>query len=156
MFDIKQAVQCPPFYCIGLQVRTSNKTFLEDTQTIRSAFYDTCMPKIPHRIDSDVLSVYSDYEGNHTQQYNYTICCRVSTLDNLPEGMVGVVVPEQTYSVFNCRGEFPESLMEAWNAVWQSDDLDRKRNYNVDFEVYGMDFHTNPEKPVDLYIGCRS
>jgi hypothetical protein len=75
------------------------------------------------------------YEGDYTKPYSWILGCEVSSLDEIPEGLVGKVIPESKYAVFTTQGEFPQGLIAAWQAVWKSNLL---RSYTSDFELTGL------------------
>jgi predicted transcriptional regulator YdeE len=53
------------------------------------------------------------YEGDYTKPYSWILGCEVSSLDEIPEGLVGKVIPESKYAVFTTQGEFPQGLIAA-------------------------------------------
>ena len=53
--------------------------------------------KIPNKIDQSILSIYTNYEGDHTQPYDTILGCKVSSLQEIPEGMVGQSFNGGTY-----------------------------------------------------------
>lgn len=78
--------------------------------------------------------------------------CQVNALTQVPEGMVAKIVPAASYAVFPAVGEYPKSLIETWQKIWQTD---VKRTYTGDYEVYGKDFFAGSPKKVDIYIATE-
>ena len=135
---------------MGIQIRTSNDTCQIDMPQIWQKFFqEKILEKIPHKVGSTIYAVYTDYEDDYTKPYSYIVGCEVSTLDDIPEEMVGTVVPASSYAVYKTQGEYPQGLASAWQMIWKAP---FKRAYTTDFEVYNPDFNpqTNPE--VKVYI----
>ena len=74
-------------------------------------------------------------------------------MEQVPEGLVGKVLPESRYAVFTTQGAFPQGLVAVWQEIWKSR---LQRSYTSDFEVYRSDFdpQRNPEVMVYVAIGC--
>lgn len=137
-------------FFIGLELRTNNKECSLAMPAHKDRFFnENILAKIPNKIDGSILALYTDYEGDYTQPYSWILGCEVSSLDNVPEGLVAKVIPQSKYAVFTTQGEFPQGLIAAWQAIWNSG---LHRSYTSDFELYRSDFNpqTNPE--VKVYI----
>ena len=135
---------------VGIEIRTSNDQCLVDMPRIWGKFHqEKILDKIPHKVNDTVFALYTDYEGDYTKPYSYILGCEVSTLEDIPEGMVGKVVPASTYAVYTTEGTYPQGLAQTWVSIWKSSP---KRAYTSDLEVYNPDFNpqTNPE--VKVYI----
>lgn len=100
-------------------------------------------------MDGSVLALYTDYAGDYTQDYSWILGCVVSSLDDVPEGLIGKVIPEANYAVFTTKGEFPQGLIAAWQAVWKTD---LPRAYTSDFEFYRPEFDPQKNPEVKVYI----
>jgi len=137
-------------FFIGLELRTNNAECSSAMPAHKDRFFkENICAKIPHKVNGNILALYTDYEGDYTKPYSWILGYEVSSLDEVPEGLVGKVIPESNYAVFTTQGGFPQGLIAAWQAVWKSN---LHRSYTSDFEVYRPDFNpqTNPE--VKLYI----
>jgi predicted transcriptional regulator YdeE len=137
---------------IGLELRTNNQECSATMPAHKERFFGENIPaKIPHRTDGNTLALYTSYEGDHTKPYSWILGCEVSTLDEIPPGLVGKVIPASTYAVFTTEGRFPEGLIAAWQAIWKSG---LPRTYTSDFELYRPDFDPlkNPEVRVHIAI----
>lgn len=140
-------------FFIGLELRTNNEECSLAMPAHKDRFFKENIPsKIPNKINGNILALYTDYEGDYTMPYLWILGCEVSNLDEVPEGLVGKVIPESKYAVFTTQGEFPQGLIDVWQEVWQ---LELPRSYTSDFEVYKNDFdaHRNPE--VKVYIAIE-
>ena len=137
-------------FVIGISLRTSNEHFLQEAPPLWDRFYrENLAEKIPHRLNQDLYAVYTQYEGDFTKPYTYIIGCPVSTLSQIPEGMIGIEIPAGHNAVFNVKGPFPTSMMQAWQNIWSSN---LHRSYTTDFEVYPPGFNLQPEPEIKIYI----
>jgi AraC family transcriptional regulator len=89
-------------------------------------------------------------------EFTYTACFEVSSLDKVPEGMVGKVIPANTYAVFTHIGS-TEDLDTTYNYIYGSFllnsgyELCSSDNGNYDFEYYNEDFKDGKEDS-KLYV----
>lgn len=140
-------------FFIGLELRTDNqKCSLEMPAHKERFFNQNILAKIPNKINGNILAVYTDYEGDYTQPYSWILGTEVSSLDEIPAGLVGKVIPESKYAVFTTRGEFPQGLIAAWQAIWQSN---LSRSYTTDFELYSSSFDPQRHPEVKVYIAIK-
>lgn len=138
---------------IGIGIKTSNREFLTNVPPLWERFYKEAIHRIPNRIDKSVIALYTDYEGDYNQPFYYLIGCEVSSLDEVPAGMEGRVIPHGAYALFKAEGLFPESMGKTWGKIWESP---LPRAYKSDFEVYGPDFNPMANPTVNIYIGVKS
>lgn len=135
---------------IGLELRTHNNECSVTMPMHKEKFFRENIPaKIPNKINGNILALYTDYEGDYTKPYSWILGCEVSSLDDVPTGLVGKVIPESDYAVFTTQGSFPQGLITVWQNVWQSQ---LHRSYTSDFEVYRSDFDPEKSPEVLLYI----
>ncbi len=140
----------PAKFFIGLELRTHNGECSSTMPAHKERFFkENIYEKIPNKSTGDILALYTDYEGDYTKPYSWILGCEVSTLDTIPEGLVGKVIPESQYAVFTTQGEFPQGLVSVWKAVWE---LPLSRLYTSDFEVYRSDFDPIHQPQVQVYI----
>jgi predicted transcriptional regulator YdeE len=141
-------------FFIGLELRTNNEECSSAMPAHKERFFkENILAKIPHKINGNILALYTDYEGDYTQPYSWILGCEVSNLDEIPAGLVGKVIPESKYAVFTTQGEFPQGLIAAWQAVWKSN---LSRSYTSDFELYRSDFNPQNNPEVKVYIAIES
>ena len=141
-------------FVIGVAIKTSNQNgqFQKDVPPFWEKFYrEKTVEKIPRRKNKNLLAVYTDYEGDHTNPITYIIGCEVADLSAVPEGMVGIEVAPATYAIFTTKGAFPECMGQAWHTIWHSH---IERSYITDFEIYGPDFNpqTKPEVKIEISL----
>lgn len=140
-------------FFIGFELRTDNQKCSLEMPVHKDRFFnENILAKIPNKINGNILAVYTDYEGDYTQPYSWILGAEVSSLDEIPAGLVGKVIPESKYAVFTTRGEFPQGLVAAWQAIWQSD---LSRSYTTDFELYSSDFDPQRNPEVKVYIAIK-
>lgn len=145
-----------PFSVIGISVRTTNENQQAMTdigQLWQQFITENYLDKIPNKIDTTVYCIYTDYEKDHTRPYTTVLGCRVSTLDTIPEGMVGKTFAGGTYRKTTAKGNiFQGALADAWNAIWNSD---LNRSYTADFEVYSEKAKNPEDAEVDIFIAIQ-
>jgi len=138
---------------IGLELRTNNEECSLAMPVHKDRFFkENTLSKIPNKINGNILALYTDYEGDYTKPYSWILGCEVSSLDEVPEGLVGKVIPESKYAVFTTQGEFPKGLIAAWQAIWKSN---LSRSYTSDFEIYRSDFDPEHNPEVKVYIAIE-
>jgi len=137
-------------FFVGLELRTNNQECSSTMPAHKERFFnEDILAKIPNKVGNALIALYTDYEGDYTKPYSWILGCEVSSLDDVPAGLVAKVIPESKYAVFTTHGEFPKGLIETWQHIWNSGLC---RSYTSDFEMYSADFNpkTNPE--VKVYI----
>lgn len=90
----------------------------------------------------------------HNGEFEYTAAVAVNTLDNLPEGMSGIVVPEQTYARFTHRGavrDIHETISYIWATWFPNSDFDVTGK--TEFEQYDKRFDpVGLTGEIDFYV----
>ncbi len=152
-----QKVTIKSFKVIGIAVRTSNnnKQAAQDIGELWGKFMsERIAEKIPNKIDTSILSIYTNYEGDHTAPYDTILGCRVSSLETIPPGMVGQSFKGGTYAKFVSKGDLSKGIIyDTWTEIWQKD---LNRVYAADFEVYGEKAQNPAAAAVDIYVGIKS
>lgn len=145
--------QVQPFKIIGIAIRTTNKNNqgAKDIGELFNRFLsDNKMIEIPNRLSDEIYSVYTDYETDHTGYYTTLLGCKVSSLSNIPDGMVGRFIDGGLYSLFIAKGDLTTGVVaEKWREIWSSG---IKRAYTADFEIYGEKAQNPRNAEVDIYI----
>lgn len=148
-------VEKPSMLVIGIECRTSNTSQAapQDIPRLWQKFYADNVPsKVPNKASGEVIALYCDYEGDYTQAYSCVIGCPVTSLDEIPEGMVAKTVPASIFAAFRAVGEFPKTLVDTWGNIWRST---LPRTYTGDYEVYGERFSLEvPE--VDVLVAIEA
>jgi predicted transcriptional regulator YdeE len=143
------------FQVIGIEMTTSNEKSMEDIPVLWEKFYTRDIKKnIPNKLDNNILAIYTNYEGNYTMPYTYLLGCVVSSLSDIPEGMIGKSISSAKYEIFTAKGKMPDKIVEAWQYIW-GPEIDAKRSYVTDFEVYGDKYNDLENSEVEVYIGVK-
>lgn len=138
---------------IGKKIRTSNQTLVTDASALWAELFDGSLcSEIPNRVNGAALIVYSNYDSNYKGSYDYLLGCEVSSLSQIPKGMVGFKIPKGNYALFKTEGLFPDSMMKVWKKIWGSP---MKRSYDVDYELYPEDFHATQNPHVEIHISAK-
>ena len=145
-----------PFQLIGISVRTTNENnqAAKDIEVLWHRFMqEQCLANIPNKVDDTVYAVYTEYEGDHTKPYTTFIGCKVSSTDQIPEGMSSVMIEGGDYVMSSARGNLADGfIVKEWMKIWNTD-LDRA--YTADFEVYAPQEQDISNLGVDFYIALN-
>ncbi|WP_306350907.1 GyrI-like domain-containing protein [Flavobacterium sp. '19STA2R22 D10 B1'] len=126
------------FKIIGITVRTTNKNgkAMEDIGNLWNRFYTSNIQTlIPNKEDSAIYSIYTDYESDYTGKYTCILGCKVSSLNDIPEGLEGKEINGGKYIKYTAKGKMPEAVGQTWGEIWNQD-TQLNRLYTADFEVY--------------------
>lgn len=156
-YEVKAGLQnITEFDVVGISITTSNETAAEDINALWEKFFKESVGQmIERRVDDVIYAVYSDYEGDHTKPYRYTIGYKVEEDSGMPDTDIDlrrVQVKAAPYAMMSAAGEQPKALIETWQAIWQSD-LDRR--FETDFEVYGQRFFEAGVHEVLVAVGVN-
>ncbi len=151
-----QKVKIEAFQVIGISIRTTNegaKAEAEIGQLWQDFMAKDIPSKIPNKLNTNIYSIYTDYESDHRQGYTAVLGCEVSTLEEIPAGMIGLEVAGATYSKSSVRGDLQQGIIvEHWNTIWNQD---LNRAYTTDFEVFGEKAQDPRDAEVDFYIALK-
>ncbi|MBX7065864.1 MAG: GyrI-like domain-containing protein [Parachlamydiales bacterium] len=143
----------PKKFFVGIPLRTNNQEAGSTISAHWERFYrEQILQKIPNRVGDDVYGIYTDYESDFNGPYTLLIGCEVSSLKNLPAGLVGREIPEAKYAVYTSQGPFPQGLIAVWQAIWKAN---LKRAYTHDFEFYSHKFNPQKNPNVKVYIAIE-
>ena len=144
------------FNIIGVMVRTTNenKQAEKDIPALWGKFMgQNIFQKIPNKTDDTLYCIYADYEKDHTKAYTVIIGCKVSSLDDIPDGMAGKTIETGNYAKYTVKGNTMQGVVqEEWARIENSD---LARAYVADFDVYreGQD----PENAeVDIFVSVKA
>ena len=142
------------FKIIGISTRTTNQNnqAQQDLGKLWGQFYnDNIFGKIPNKVYDNILAIYTYYKNDFTDEYTTIIGVPVSTLDEIPNGLVGQEFEADNFKKFVAKGEMPNAVVNVWLDIWQKDkELNRK--YTYDFEVYGKKSQKGENSEVEIYI----
>ena len=158
-----RVVEQPEFSVIGIQVRTSNAKEVTGGGAIPKQwerfFKDGIADKIPNKVDSTVYAVYTNYASDYNDEYDFIVGMKVSSVSDVPPGMVAKKVPKGRYAIVtSAKGPVAQIVPQAWQLVYSLDDnkqLGGARAYKADFELYDQRSQDPHDSQVDLYIGLK-
>lgn len=149
-------VNIEPFKVIGISVRTTNQNGQagKDIGALWEKFMsEDIAQQIPNKIDESIYSIYTNYEGDHTQPYDTILGCKVNSLENIPKGMVSQSFAGGHYAKYVSKGDLTKGAVYAtWSKIWE-EDLDR--TFTADFELYGQRAQNPMDAEVDILIAIN-
>ena len=152
-----------PFYVAGYLVRTNNADEAAGKSKIgplwQRFMQQNLAATIPNRTDAALTVVYSHYATDEKGDYDYLLGARVSSVDNLPEGMTSRRVEPGDYAVIPTeRGPMPGVLQAAWARIWKMtpEGLGGRRAFVTDYEVYDQRSADPHNAQVEIHIGLAS
>ena len=151
-----QSTKIEPFSIIGISVRTTNEnnqTAIDIGALWKKFMTEDVLQNIPNKISDDILSIYTNYESDHTKPYDTILGCKVSTLDMIPDGMVGQSFDGGTFAQFISKGDATKgAVYNTWVDIWNTD---LNRLYTADFEVYGEKAKNPTDAEVDIFVAIK-
>lgn len=146
------------FYIAGISVRTTNQNgqASEDIEALWERFWiEDIQNKIPHKISDEIYAVYTDYESDFKGFYTTIIGMSVDSLENVPEGFVGITIEADNYEKFVSKGKMPQAVVETWLEIWADQDLNSRRAYNADFTIHGKKYYDGDNAEVETYLSIK-
>lgn len=144
------------FSIIGVSVRTTNENGKagQDIPALWNNFMtNRISEQIPNKIDNSIYCIYTEYEKDHTKPYTTILGCKVSSLENVPNGMVGKTIEEAMYSKHIATGNILQGIVfNEWTKIWNSD---LQRTFTADFEIYGEKAQNPENAEVDIFIAIK-
>lgn len=145
------------FKIVGISVKTTNKDnqSAQDIGKLWQQFYvENLFDKIPNKLSNDIYSIYTDYKSDFTDEYTTIIGVQVTSLENIPTGLIGRQFPSDNFMKFTAKGLMPKAIVEAWIDIWEKD-KELSRKYTYDFEVYGEESQNGENSEVEIYIATK-
>jgi len=111
--------------------------------------------QISNRVGSDAFGIYEEYsESEDRIGFTYICAVEVANFDEVPDGMISRIIPEQMYAVFRHTGDLsllPETLKYIWGSWLPKSDYEYVEK--PDFELYSPGLNPNdPEHVLFLNI----
>jgi predicted transcriptional regulator YdeE len=152
-----EKVKIEPFMLIGIAIRTINENgqAVQEIGELWTKFLENnLLNTIPNKVDNTIYSLYTDYEGDHTKPYTAILGCRVNSLDNIPEGMIGKSFDGGNYVKTSAKGDLMKGLVvNKWSEIF---DMKLDRLFTADFEVFGEKAQNPSDAEIDFYIAVSS
>lgn len=144
------------FCVIGISIRTTNENgqSSQDIPALWNKFMtEGIAEQIPSKIDHSIFCIYTDYEKDHTKPYTTMLGCKVSSLDNIPNGMVGKTIESETYTKHVAKGNILQGMVfNEWTKIWNSN---LERAFTADFEVYGEKAQNPENAEVEIFVAVK-
>ena len=110
---------------------------------------------IPNLINNNTCyGICLDMKGN---EFTYMAAVEVSTLEQIPENMIGREIPRAKYAIFTARGPVTQAVQDMTRYIygeWVS-----KSEYSLaespDFELYDERFNDSDDCEVDIYVPIK-
>lgn len=151
-----QTVKIEPFHVIGISIRTTNENgqATEEIADLWGRFLsENLLDEIPNKVNNNIYSLYTDYQGDETQPYTTVLGCQVNDLENVPEGMVGRSFSGGEYSKSTAKGDLMQGLIvNEWKRIW-TENLDRA--YTTDFELFAENAQNPNDAEVEFYVALK-
>jgi len=149
-------VTIKPFKIIGISVRTTNENgqSAKDIGALWNTFIaEGILDKIPNKIDNTIYSIYTDYESDYTKPYTTILGCKVSSIEEIPTGMIAQTFDGGNYTKYVSKGDLTKGVVyQEWLKIWNSD---LNRAYTTDFEVYGEKAQNPNDAEVEIFVALE-
>lgn len=148
------------FNVIGITIRTTNKEAIDEgtIQKLWEKFsIESIASKIPNKIDHAIIALYYDFENDYNGPYNLLIGARVSSVDEIPSGMVAQHVQAQKRAIFVSElGPISYIVFDLWKKIWALEDQNKlERSYRADYELYDERSKDPQKAHVAIHIGIK-
>ena len=138
---------------IGVELRTTNTDNEAMTKIPEFKQYHEqqgTLEKIPNKVSEKTsLVAYTDYDSSG--YYTCFFGVEVTSLDSIPDGMVGRHVPAGKYACFTVRGKREKIIPAAWQHIWAAQ-FDFERAFGFDFEWHDQDLADEHGVEIDIYV----
>ena len=139
----------------GIKIRTTNKEgkAVQDIGiTWQKLFANGIYEKIPNKINSKTIGLYTEYEGDYTKPYTFIAGAEVSKSVQMGEELESIIIPKGKYAKFIITGDVQNSVGQAWQEIWN---MDLKRKYTCDFEEYQNNSEDMQKQEIHIYIALE-
>ncbi len=143
---------------IGISVKTTNENgqSTADIEQLWEYFFSkNIISHIPNKKNENIFSIYTDYESDFRGKYTTILGVEVTSLEEIPEGMIGREFPEQTFKKIITKGEIPKAVGIAWQQIWDMD-LELNRSYLYDYDLYTQKSQQGTASEVEIFVGVKN
>ncbi len=143
---------------IGISVKTTNENrqSTSDIERLWEYFFSkNIISHIPNKKNENIFSIYTDYESDFRGKYMTILGVEVTSLEEIPEGMIGREFPEQTFKKIIAKGEIPKAVGIAWQQIWDMD-LELNRSYLYDYDLYTQKSQQGTASEVEIFVGVKN
>lgn len=144
------------FHVVGISIRTTNKNGQSsiDIENLWGKFWgEEIQKQIPNKVNDDIYAVYTAYETDFSGPYTTIIGLPVSSLENIPEGFVGITIETAIYQKFVSKGKMPEAIYNTWLEIWQNKNLNNA--YIANFTIHGKKYYQGDNAEVETFISIK-
>lgn len=148
-----EIVQLEEKKVVGVSARTNNQdpNMIAMIGGLWGQLFSGMYDQIQNKINGKTIGLYSDYENQVYGDYDITVGCEVSSLDDQSEGAIVKQIPSAKYAKFVIRGHMQQAVGQFWTELW---DMDLKRTYTGDFEEY-QEGGTPEDTEIHFYIAIE-
>lgn len=139
----------------GIKIKTNNqngKAMQDIGMTWQKLFANGIYEKIPNKVNSKTIGLYTEYEGDYTKPYTFIAGAEVSRKVQLGEELESIIIPKGKYAKFIITGDVQNSVGQAWQEIWN---MDLKRKYTCDFEEYQNNSEDMQKQEIHIYIALE-
>jgi len=142
---------------IGLSLRTKTtnemgKSSIDCGNLWQKFERENYADKIPNKLSDEIIAVYHQYDGDHTQPFSYFIGCKVEPDTTIPEGLESLIISKGLYQKIVAAGKMPDCVANTWKEMWNSS---IPRAYQTDFEVYDEKSKDWNKAEVDVFVSIQ-
>ncbi len=145
-----------PFKVIGIKITTTNENSQSaiDIGKLWERFLsERIIDKIPNKVDNSILSIYTNYQGDHTKPYDVILGCKVKSIGKLEEGMIAKSFEGGEYVRFISKGNLSQGVVyNTWEEIWNAK---INRSFLADFEIYGEKAQNPENAEVEIFVGIK-
>ncbi|HMT02466.1 MAG TPA: GyrI-like domain-containing protein [Burkholderiales bacterium] len=145
-----------PFNVMGITIKTDNtnqKCSKDISELWKKFINDNIIDQISNKIDDSIYCIYTDYEGDYTNQYLVLLGCKVSSSDFIPDGLVVKKIGGGNYNMHIVKGNILQGIvLKQWKSIWNSN---ISRAYTCDFEVYNKDLNNHENTIVKIFVAIK-
>jgi len=144
---------------VGLKARIKEEKTAHDTiwNLWKDLYSEKGVKNVKDRKNGNLMGVYYNYNNENGFSYDCLAGCEVKNkIDEIPEKMIKIQIPEGKYAKFVIFGDPVKAVGEFWYKFWEKFGKEKSdiRNYTYDFEEYiaGNDYE-NTE--IHIYISIK-
>lgn len=144
---------------VGLKARIKEEKTAHDTiwNLWKDLYSEKGVKNVKDRKNGNLMGVYYNYSNENGFEYDCLTGCEVKNkIDEIPEDMTSLEIPNGKYAKFVIFGDPVKAVGEFWYKFWEEFGKEKSdiRNYTYDFEEYiaGNDYE-NTE--IHIYISIK-
>ena len=148
------------FMIVGAELRVKNQdgeNFAEIPKFWSDFLNKNRFDEIPNVVKNNIsYGICCDCDPDEST-FSYIIAQEVSSLETIPEGMIGRVIPKAEYLVFTAKGSIPDDLQETIKQIYGTWLPNSKYRHagTPDFELYDCHRMGEHSSEVDVYIPIK-